>query len=79
MDAIVGRQGVASVALSEQHLSATNTGNSVSGQTVISGEVNFGPGSLQNFNGVGNFVVNTGANNNLQGAINITIVTGPGL
>lgn len=64
-------------ALTRQQLNGTTTGNSVVANTVTSGDVNFSPSALSGFNGVGNFVVNTGANNTLQGAINISIVTTP--
>ena len=42
---------------------------------VAAGDVHFDDNALQGFNGVGNFVVNTGAQNTLQGAITINIMT----
>jgi len=63
--------------LSNQQLTATNSGNTIVAGAVRSGDVVFSGAALSNFNGVGNFVVNTGANNNLQGAINLTIVNVP--
>lgn len=60
--------------LSSQNLSAVNTGNTIEG-SVQSGNVSFSQDALSGFSGVGNFVVNTGSNNNLQGAISINIVT----
>jgi hypothetical protein len=62
-------------ALSQQDLTATSTGNSVVGN-IATGQVTFAPGALASFNGIGNFVVNTGANNIVQGSINVTIATG---
>ena len=62
-------------ALSQQELTATSTSNSVVGN-ITTGQVTFAPGSLDSFNGIGNFVVNTGANNIVQGSINVTIATG---
>jgi hypothetical protein len=62
-------------ALSQQDLTATSTGNSVVGN-IATGQVTFAAGALGNFNGIGNFVVNTGANNIVQGSINLTIATG---
>ncbi len=47
-------------------------------RSVTSGAVNFSDNALSGFRGIGNFVVNTGANNTLQGAINISVVTTPG-
>lgn len=76
---INGRQGAASevTLLSDQDLSATSSGNSITANTVRSGDVSFGAGALSSFSGVGNFVVNTGNNNNLQGAISVSIITAP--
>ncbi|RAK57639.1 hypothetical protein [Phenylobacterium deserti] len=64
-------------ALTSQQLTGASTGNSVVANSVTSGDVNFSPTALSGFSGVGNFVVNTGANNTLQGAINISVVTVP--
>jgi len=71
-----GRQGVTVVAASEQLLNAINSGNSVNGQTIGSGDIVIGAGAFSGFNGIGNFVMNSGHNNNLQGAITINIATG---
>lgn len=75
LGSIDGKQGPQPQVLSDQNLSATSSGNTVNAQVLNSGDIQFTSGALQGFNGVGNFVVNTGANNNLQGAISITIVT----
>ncbi len=72
-----GGQGVTVDVMSRQQLTGSTSGNTVNAGTLTSGEVSFGPNALDGFNGVGNFVINTGANNTLQGAINITIVTTP--
>lgn len=72
-----GREGVVVViAASEQLLQATNSGNNVNGQTIGSGDIVIGAGAFSGFNGIGNFVMNSGHNNNLQGAITINIATG---
>jgi hypothetical protein len=60
-----------------QSLNATNNGNSVTGDTVDSGSLTLGSNAFTGFNGIGNFVVNTGHNNNLQGSISVSIVTTP--
>ena len=70
-----GRQGVVVVVASDQLLKATNSGNSVNANTVGSGGITFAGGAFAGYNGIGNFVMNTGHNNNLQGAITINIVT----
>ncbi|MFI4967040.1 MAG: hypothetical protein ACHP9T_16945 [Caulobacterales bacterium] len=63
--------------LTRQQLTGTTTGNTVTADVLSSGDVAFSPDALKGFSGVGNFVINTGANNTLQGAINISIVTAP--
>lgn len=70
-----GRQGVSVIVASDQLLKATNSGNSVNANTVGSGAITIGANAFAGYNGVGNFVMNTGHNNNLQGAITINIVT----
>lgn len=79
MEAASGGQGVSLNVLTQQQLTGTTSGNTVTAGTLTSGEVSFGPGALDGFSGVGNFVINTGANNTLQGAINISVATTPGL
>lgn len=61
-----------------QALSATNSGNSIGGD-LVSGDVSLSDNALDGFSGVGNVVINTGANSNLQGSILVTIVGAPDL
>ncbi|HEX5380489.1 MAG TPA: hypothetical protein VFW47_18055 [Phenylobacterium sp.] len=68
-------QGVVASALSDQQLSAANSGNSVTAATMRTGDVAFSTSALTGFTGVGNFVINTGNNSNLQGTISVNIVT----
>jgi hypothetical protein len=60
-----------------QALTANNRGNSVVGDTVGSGAVNLGSGAFNGYDGIGNFVINTGHNNNLQGSISVSIAMTP--
>ena len=70
-----GRQGSGEVTvLTDQDISAVNRGNTVRGETIGSGQITMNSGAFEGFGGVGNFVVNSGHNNNLQGAITINIV-----
>ncbi|MBB4796591.1 hypothetical protein HNP32_000305 [Brevundimonas bullata] len=69
------RQGVSVIVASDQLLKATNSGNSINANTVGSGAITVGANAFAGYSGVGNFVMNTGHNNNLQGAITINIVT----
>lgn len=77
MDALSGGTGVEVVVDTGQVLTATNTGNTVTGDVVGSGEVNIGSGAFSGYDGIGNFVINTGHNNNLQSSMNISIVLTP--
>ncbi|MGD9981260.1 MAG: hypothetical protein AB7H66_01000 [Hyphomonadaceae bacterium] len=77
MDALSGGTGVEVVIDTGQVLTATNTGNTVTSEVVGSGQVNIGSGAFAGYEGVGNFVINTGHNNNLQSSMNVTIVLTP--
>jgi hypothetical protein len=77
LDQLAGGDGVEINMLTAQTLTAINTGNKVIGQTVTSGDLNIGANAFSGFDGVGNFVLNTGHNNNLQSALNISIVLAP--
>ncbi len=77
LDQLAGGEGVEINMLTAQTLTAVNSGNKVIGQTVTSGDLNLGANAFSGFDGVGNFVLNTGHNNNLQSALNISIVLAP--
>lgn len=77
LDALAGGTGVTAIALTEQTLNAVNSGNSVTAETVNSGQVNIGANAFSGYSGVGNFVINTGHNNNLQSSMNVAIVLAP--
>lgn len=68
------RGGDGVVMLNEQNLRAINTGNKIQASTVGSGNVTLDNGAFSGFNGVGNFTMNTGHNNNLQSSISINIM-----
>ncbi|HWA00771.1 MAG TPA: hypothetical protein VG841_10715 [Caulobacterales bacterium] len=74
LEALAGGDGVDVNVITDQTLTAINSGNTVSGQTVTSGQINMTDGAFANFNGVGNFVMNTGHNNNLQSNLNVDVV-----
>jgi hypothetical protein len=70
-----GRQGRSQVSvLSDQDLVAVNNGNTIVAGRVGSGDISIDRGAFEGFAGIGNFVINSGHNNNLQGAITINIV-----
>lgn len=75
LSGLTGRQGSNSTILSDQDLTAINNGNTITARSVSSGQILIGPGAFEGFAGVGNFVINSGHNNNLQGAITINVVS----
>lgn len=77
LDQISGGESVKVSVISDQTLSATSSGNSINADTVLSGGVNFAAGAFSGFNGVGNFVINTGNNNTLQGSLSVNVVALP--
>ena len=77
MEALAGGTGVNATAITEQMLNAVNSGNNVTGEIVNSGQVNIGANAFSGYSGVGNFVINTGHNNNLQSSMNVSIVLAP--
>ena len=73
-DDLAGMSGGASVAVTNQNLSAVNSGNTVSANTLTTGDVTLQSDAFSGFNGIGNFVINTGNNNNLQGSLSVTVI-----
>lgn len=64
--------------LTNQNLNATNAGNSViAGDTVGSGAVNLNANAFNGYDGIGNFVINTGHNNNLLGSVSVNVMVTP--
>ncbi|MGH7019262.1 MAG: hypothetical protein ACREEY_05255 [Brevundimonas sp.] len=70
-----GRQGVYVYANTTQALTATNSGNTITADHVGSGNISLTEGAFAGFAGIGNFVINSGHNNNLQGSLSIMIVS----
>ena len=60
------------IAINNQALIAENTGNTINGD-YTAGDVNFSDDAFSSFNGLGNIVVNTGAQSSLQAGMSITI------
>lgn len=75
LDGLSGGQAVA--VINEQQLKAMNSGNSVTATDVTNGPVNLSAGAFSGFSGLGNFVINTGNNNNLQGTMSVNIMLTP--
>ena len=65
-------RGGAQIAINNQTLNAANTGNIIEGD-FNAGDVSLGDNALSDFNGLGNFVFNTGAQSSLQAGLSVTI------
>ncbi len=62
--------------ISLQILTANNSGNSINADSVSSGAITLSGQVLSQATGVGNYVFNTGHNNNLQGSVTVNIIMG---
>jgi hypothetical protein len=62
------------IALTEQDLTAINAGNHITADNVGSGAISLEGSALSGFAGIGNFVMNTGHNNNLQSSLSVTVI-----
>lgn len=70
---LAGMSGGASVAVTNQELNAVNS-STVTAGSLTTGDVTLQSGAFNGFSGVGNFVINTGNNNNVQGTLSVTII-----
>jgi hypothetical protein len=77
MASLSGGTGVEVVVITEGTLRAVNSGNSIAGDTIGSGQVEIGQGAFSGYAGLGNFVINTGHNNNLQSSMNVSVTLAP--
>jgi hypothetical protein len=77
MQGLAGGTGVEVHVVTEGTLGAVNSGNSVNGDVVGSGQIDIGANAFAGYSGLGNFVINSGHNNNLQSSMNVSIVLAP--
>ncbi|MGC6400256.1 hypothetical protein ACNI3Q_06700 [Sphingomonas sp. FW199] len=68
-------RGGQTIVVNNQTLAATTSGN-IMGDNVA-GNISLADNALSNFNGIGNFVINTGAQNNLQAGMTLTVTVQP--
>lgn len=64
-------------AVTQQDLTATNTGNTISAASIVNGAISVGAGAFSGFNGVGNVLLNSGNQNNIQSNLSVTVVMAP--
>ncbi len=65
-------RGGQTVIVNNQTLTAITSGNVINGN-YVAGDISFNDNAFANFAGIGNFTVNTGAQNNLQTAMILTV------
>ncbi len=71
-DDLGNQRGGQGITIANQSLSAVTSGGTING-AFTAGAVNLTDNALSNFAGIGNVVINTGAQNNLQSGINLVI------
>ncbi|QTD55221.1 hypothetical protein [Parasphingorhabdus cellanae] len=72
LDELDELRGGTQVAINQQTFNSENTGNTIGGD-FTAGDVNLSDNSLSGFNGLGNVVINTGAQSALQAGLAVTI------
>ena len=75
-DDLAGNRGGQTVVASGQTLTAVTTGNTLNGN-YSAGSIVLSGSALSNFNGIGNFAINTGAQVSIQSGMNLTINVAP--
>jgi hypothetical protein len=70
-----GQRGGEQLIVANQTLTAVTQGNVLNGD-FLAGDVNLSDSALSSFNGVGNILINTGAQVSLQTGMNLTINIG---
>jgi hypothetical protein len=71
-DMLDAERGGEAIIVSNQALTAISEGSTINGD-YSAGTISLSDNALSNFNGIGNLVINTGAQNNLQSGMNVTI------
>lgn len=72
MDELDELRGGTQIAINEQTFMSENNGNTIGGD-VTAGDISLSDNSLSSFNGLGNIVMNTGAQASLQAGLAVTI------
>jgi hypothetical protein len=77
-DDLQALSGGQAVNINEQQLKSITSDNSVNALgSVNNGPVTVSPGAFSGYSGLGNFVINTGNNNTLQGSMSVNIMLAP--
>ena len=71
-DELAGLRGGAQIVVTNQSLTAITAGNVINGD-YLAGTVTLSDNALSNFTGIGNLLINTGAQVSLQTGVNVTL------
>jgi hypothetical protein len=74
-DALSELRGGETLVVGNQTLTAITTGNVINGN-YVAGTVSLSDAALSNFSGLGNLLINTGAQNSIQSGMNVVINVG---
>ena len=74
LSAVSGGNGDQFLAETSQNVNGSSSDNSITANEVTTGNINFNANALSGFAGIGNFVVNSGNNDVIQGTMNVSII-----
>jgi hypothetical protein len=77
LESHAGGTGVTMGVLTNQILTGVSTGNAINAGQVSSGGITIETDAFSGYDGIGNFMINSGHNNVLQSSVNVTIVMTP--
>lgn len=77
LESYAGGTGLTLGVLTNPVLTGLTSGNTVSGVDVTSGAITIETDAFSGYDGIGNFVINSGHNNVLQSTVNVSIVMTP--
>lgn len=79
LNAVRGGAGSSSsaLAITDQTIAAVNSGNQINAGSMSNGAVSIDSNAFSGFSGVGNFMMNSGNQNNLESTLSVTIVGMP--
>jgi hypothetical protein len=75
LGAIAAGDAIDVLVMTTQSLKAVTSQNSIQANEVRSGDINISDNALAGFSGIGNFVINSGNQNTLQGSLSVTVIT----
>jgi len=75
--AVRGGAGSSALSITDQTIAAVNAGNQINAGAMTNGAVSIDTNAFSGFSGVGNFIMNSGNQNNLESTLSVTIIQAP--